>query len=149
MASAAIFGTVNQKSPASPCWYAKSVDTKTAGAQIHEAAMLEPPKNQPTFRSPTRKFSTEVRFCHHAKRYVAPSMTKPNARRSRYVAPVESVTSEFTRTLYRQTFGQAIPKRHLFHVLWPHKHIELTIECRYNQNRVLPIHLLRFWGGLP
>ena len=96
MASAKIFGTVNQKSPASPCWYAKSVDTKTAGAHIHEAAILEPPKNQPTFLSPTRKFSTEVRFCHHAKRYVAASMNTPNAKSNRYVAPVDSVTRECT-----------------------------------------------------
>jgi hypothetical protein len=58
--------------------------------------MLEPPRNQFTLRSATRKFSTtEVDFFHHAKRYVATNIKTPNARRRKYVWPTERVTREF------------------------------------------------------
>lgn len=55
--SARMFGAVNQNSPAKPYSYAIWTETNSAGAQIHDAAILELPFSQPIFRLARRKSS--------------------------------------------------------------------------------------------
>ena len=82
MASARMLGAVNQKIPARPCVYADCTDIKSAGAQIHEDAMVNPLSSHPTSLFARRNPSLVCQPLQREKKYVIEVITTANMMRN-------------------------------------------------------------------